>query len=246
MSEPSKGLQYKRLWKSSGRCCNCGSATVTRAFKCSKCLSQAAAKQKRASRRLRDAAFEAYGGAHCADCDEREPHFLTIEHTHGGGSIHLRSMRERGIGGGLYWWLRHNRYPDGFEVLCMNCNIARHRKMLQSTIDSQSQDDGRSRRREVARNYARRLRVAAVEAYGGRCECCAETRPHLLTLDHVNGRGNEHRRQLKFGPPGLALWLRRQGYPTGFQVLCYNCNLGRWRNGGSCPHQSKATSCQSP
>jgi hypothetical protein len=27
--------------------------------------------------------------------------------------------------------------------------------------------------------------------------------------------------------------IRREGY----QVLCSNCNRGRWRNGGECPHK---------
>jgi hypothetical protein len=39
---------------------------------------------------------------------------------------------------------------------------------------------------------------------------------------------------------GLNTWRRcgqKHGYPEGFQVLCMNCNWGRYRNGGVCPHE---------
>ena len=32
-------------------------------------------------------------------------------------------------------------------------------------------------------------------------------------------------------------WLIRNNYPEGFQVLCYNCNLGKAHNNGICPHK---------
>jgi hypothetical protein len=30
----------------------------------------------------------------------------------------------------------------------------------------------------------------------------------------------------------------KQGFPDGFQTLCFNCNVGKYKNGGVCPHQS--------
>lgn len=62
---------------------------------------------------------------------------------------------------------------------------------------------------------------------------------------HVNGGGNAHRQQIMAsqntgragGGPHLYRWLRRQGYPGGFQVLCANCNMAKDRPGG-CPHQA--------
>lgn len=57
----------------------------------------------------------------CACCGESILAFLTFEHINGGGSAH---RRETG-GGGFVSWLRRNDYPEGFEVLCMNCNLGR-------------------------------------------------------------------------------------------------------------------------
>jgi hypothetical protein len=77
-----------------------------------------------------------------------------------------------------------------------------------------------------------------MRAYGGEapaCACCGEQGAAFLTLDHVNNGGNAHRRQK--GNQGVYHELRRAGYPAGFQVLCFNCNVAR-RFYGHCPHQT--------
>jgi hypothetical protein len=90
------------------------------------------------------------------------------------------------------------------------------------------------------------LRIQAFEKYGGcKCTCprCGETDLEFLSLDHINLDGGAHRREVS---PGRKDWgghhlfrlLRRQGWPPGYQVLCMNCNFGRTRNGGVCPHIS--------
>jgi hypothetical protein len=81
----------------------------------------------------------------------------------------------------------------------------------------------------------RKLKDAAYTAYGGYiCRCCGETLVPFLSLDHINNDGANHRRSVK--RRNLYKWLKRQGYPPGFQVLCMNCNFGKARNGGLCPH----------
>jgi hypothetical protein len=80
---------------------------------------------------------------------------------------------------------------------------------------------------------ARKLRV--FERYGGcRCGCCGETCPTMLTMDHINNDGAEHRRTMK---RSIYHWLEQNNYPKGFQVLCFNCNIAKHVNGGICPHQ---------
>jgi hypothetical protein len=56
----------------------------------------------------------------CPGCTETHLEFLSIDHINGGGRKHRLS-----IGGGIYAWLRKNNYPDGFRVLCHNCNQSR-------------------------------------------------------------------------------------------------------------------------
>lgn len=82
------------------------------------------------------------------------------------------------------------------------------------------------------------LKLAAFEAYGGPfCACCGERELIFLTMDHVNGREDVgHKGMLS---KDLYLWLARNNFPEGFQVLCFNCNHGKYLNGGECPHRSK-------
>ena len=83
----------------------------------------------------------------------------------------------------------------------------------------------------------RRYRLEAFNAYGGPiCRCCGEDTVEFLTFDHVDGGGNAHRRVI--GQGSIVHWLRRENYPPGFQVLCYNCNNAKAYHGG-CPHELK-------
>ena len=44
----------------------------------------------------------------------------------------------------------------------------------------------------------------------------------MLTLDHINNDGAEHRRRMV--SKDIVLYLIRNNFPEGFQILCYNCN----------------------
>lgn len=98
--------------------------------------------------------------------------------------------------------------------------------------------------RQTQKNKARHaaLKSEVFAAYGGfqcRCDCgCRISAPQVLTLDHINNNGNEHRREIgqsKSLGSVFYKWLQKNGYPPGFQVLCFNCNVGRHINGGRCP-----------
>jgi len=106
---------------------------------------------------------------------------------------------------------------------------------------TEGKPDGRRLKRDGPPHWYYWLRHQAVMAYGGyRCACCGEGEPKFLTLDHVNGDGARHRRKFAtLSSIPVLSDLRRRGYPPGFQVLCSNCNHGRHRNGGTCPHQKK-------
>ncbi len=92
--------------------------------------------------------------------------------------------------------------------------------------------------RKRGREYWSELRNAALDVYGRSCACCGEKEEAFLTLDHVNNDGAAHRRSLKTKGSHVFKWLRDNQYPEGFQILCSNCNLGRFKNGGICPHKA--------
>lgn len=87
-------------------------------------------------------------------------------------------------------------------------------------------------------SYNRTLKTAVMEYYGGGvCSCCGEDELAFLSIDHIDGGGNQHRKSLGLGGAVFYKWLKRNGFPSGFQVLCHNCNHGKHVNGGICPHQ---------
>jgi hypothetical protein len=90
---------------------------------------------------------------------------------------------------------------------------------------------------ERGRNLTAKLRDEAVAGYGGKCVCCGEMQPVFLSIDHVLGNGRQHRKSLPAGRP-FYRWLIKNNFPPEFQLLCMNCNFGRYRNGGVCPHEN--------
>jgi len=59
----------------------------------------------------------------CACCGENHIEFLSIDHISGGGTKHRRKIGGKG-GFHFYLWLEYNNYPDGYRVLCYNCNCS--------------------------------------------------------------------------------------------------------------------------
>ncbi len=92
--------------------------------------------------------------------------------------------------------------------------------------------------RSPERNKQKRaaLKRELVEYYGnGSCACCGEREIMFLTIGHVDGGGCKHLKEIGYN---LYFWLKRNDYPKGFQVLCFNCNRGKHLNNGVCPHQT--------
>lgn len=87
------------------------------------------------------------------------------------------------------------------------------------------------------RNYQQSLKKKVITHYGGKCACCGEENISFLTIDHINGKGSSHRRQIGGGGTVIYRWLNKNHYPKEYQVLCFNCNCGRHINGGICPHK---------
>lgn len=86
------------------------------------------------------------------------------------------------------------------------------------------------------------LRMTVLQHYSPgrvRCVCCHEDQIEMLTLDHMHQDGAEHRKELS--GKNIYKWIVDNYFPEGFQVLCYNCNIGRYKTGGECPHSKYRT-----
>ena len=88
--------------------------------------------------------------------------------------------------------------------------------------------------------YKNRLKMQVFAAYGGaKCTCpgCNITLGSMLTIDHLHGGGGLHRKKIGGSTDKLYAWLIKYNFPSGFQVLCWNCNLSKHIR-GKCEHLS--------
>lgn len=91
--------------------------------------------------------------------------------------------------------------------------------------------------------YRRKAKEDVLNAYGNKCLCCGETAFEFLTIDHPKGDGAAHRKLVSNGGKGgggtnMYLRLRREGYPPGLRILCWNCNCSKYYY-GACPHEDR-------
>lgn len=87
------------------------------------------------------------------------------------------------------------------------------------------------------------LKVDTLAAYGGICACCGEAEPMFLGIDHISGGGTKHRRELG-GGGRFYRFLKINDWPSGYRVLCHNCNMA-YGFFGQCPHTKQGTASQS-
>lgn len=108
--------------------------------------------------------------------------------------------------------------------------IRNNRKRLYdpSTLDGRSRLDKENERK---RELAQLRKIEVLTHYGnGELRCvwseCNIIDVDMLTLDHVNNDGAEHRKQLGHNKVGhLYRLLKNAGYPEGYQTLCWNHQL---------------------
>lgn len=87
---------------------------------------------------------------------------------------------------------------------------------------------------EKARAKHQRDKQIVFDHYGNGCACCGEDLKEFLTIDHIFGGGNKHRKLTR----DTYRWLIKNNFPEGFRLLCMNCNfsIGKF---GYCPHRHK-------
>lgn len=61
-----------------------------------------------------------HGTMQCSKCSYCDIRALTIDHIDNNGAAHRAELKQQGAGK-FYRWLKRNGCPEGFQVLCMNC-----------------------------------------------------------------------------------------------------------------------------
>lgn len=122
------------------------------------------------------------------------------------------------------------RYRAVRGARCRDCNTPRAASRVFCAFHAAVYSRGK-------RLWYERLKRDIFNHYGKRCVCCGESDERFLTIDHINNDGAEHRRRTGGGGEYTFIWLRKNGFPAGFQTLCWNCNCAKGHsNDGVCPH----------
>ncbi len=127
---------------------------------------------------------------------------------------------------------------DGGNICraCKRGRDARYRDRNREKVRKAARRHAAANREKIrarSKVYRDALRLEVISAYGGRCACCGEAALPFLTIDHIDGGGTEHRRRTH---NKVYTKLRQSGFPSGYRVLCWNCNaaIGLY---GRCPHE---------
>lgn len=95
-----------------------------------------------------------------------------------------------------------------------------------SSWKKQHRDEYLRRHRERERNRSQWRRAWVITILGGRCELCGCANPLMLTLDHCNGDGAQHRKEVGRDPNRMYTAVLRDGCdPARYRCLCGSCNL---------------------
>ena len=134
--------------------------------------------------------------------------------------------------------LRQQRKAKGFCPSCGKINDRAPLLLTCSKCAALSSQWVKEKGKAHYKALQQSLKREAFEAYGGiQCNCCGENHVEFLTIDHINGGGNKHRIEVTGSKTGsIYRWLKRNMYPEGFQVLCFNCNSAKGLF-GLCPHE---------
>ena len=103
--------------------------------------------------------------------------------------------------------------------------------------------ESKENRLKVLQYYSKNLSHSDVPC----CNCCGlNSHIEFLTIDHIAGRremDSEHNlKNLKYTPKlsgtALVIWIIKNNFPKGFQILCHNCNQTKGYY-GKCPLENK-------
>lgn len=139
---------------------------------------------------------------------------------------------------------RHAQYSRNYRARlgdAYRVKMTKRRSELIAEMTPEELAEFRKKEGDKTRRLNAILKNEIFMAYGGWvCKCCGETEKSFLSIDHINNDGAKMRREGVHGVSNqFYRWLKKNGYPDGFQVLCMNCQWGKHINKGVCPHQAR-------
>jgi len=119
----------------------------------------------------------------------------------------------------------HGSTKDRLQNECKTCRNARRQEARKAKRGSYATERDRYHDTHLVacRESYYRAKEKVFTHYGKTCVECGYADMRALSIDHVDSGGSAHRRALK--GQNFYRWLVREGYPSGFQTLCMNCQF---------------------
>lgn len=141
---------------------------------------------------------------------------------------------------------RCRRRKSGLSTICRVCARGNHQAWMNKNRDRYNHQvriwhaghPGYITRK--TKEHAARVKSLVYAAYGNQCACCGETIQVFLSVDHIynDGKYDVYPNGTRFLGAGLYARIIKEGHPKDrYQLLCMNCNIGKARNNGLCPHK---------
>ena len=108
--------ERKERYRAQGRCNVCGLTPLVSETMCQKCCDRCMGNYNDRKKKVYD-----HYGWECRCCGTTEEAFLTVDHVNNDGAEHRKTFASAGSGCAIYSWLIKNNFPDGFQILCWNC-----------------------------------------------------------------------------------------------------------------------------
>lgn len=120
----------------------------------------------------------------------------------------------------------------GDKKLCSRCRV--YYPLTEFCVNRRSVDGlycycrscSNIKRKETGKKYRAKLKREILTHYGnGKLACiiCGFNDIRALSIDHIEGSGKAHRKQINRMGVSFYAWLRKENYPNGFRTLCMNC-----------------------
>jgi hypothetical protein len=132
----------------------------------------------------------------------------------------------------MFYKQKDCRRKSGIRYVCRACALKKSKKYTDEHKEA-NLSNHRARRKQ------QRLRVLKYYSNSEtpECACCKENIIEFLVIDHKDGGGNAHRREI--GHENLVAFILKNNFPPVFRVLCQNCNSCIATYGG-CAHKGAA------
>jgi len=108
-------------------------------------------------------------------------------------------------------------------------DLPQEKKIRKNLLHNLSRRKNREKVRHQKLRERQNIKVAVLTHYGNgkpACVRCGFDDLRALSIDHIYGGGSKHRQAVsKGGGYNFYHWLKRQGFPEGYQSLCMNCQL---------------------